>query len=183
MCEPATIAAISIGLSAVSTGAGLYAQNQQMHAQADANQTQYENQMTAYRANLANIEVTRNQMGEDATQKVNDNNAQARKATATATAAAGEAGVSGTSVDALLRDLAGQAGFDNTNVETNYLRQNTALNGQRENAFNQTASNINQLKTPTAPDYLGAGLRLGSSALGTYGNYQQQQAVLAGRKG
>lgn len=183
MCEPATIAMAAFALTAASTGASLYAQNQQAKAQESANRTQYENSMTAYRANLANTEATRNQLQQDVTEQVNMNNRAGRKAAATATTAAGESGVSGTSVDALLRDLRGQAGQDNANAETNYLRQDAALNAKRENIFNGTASDINSLRTPTMPDYLGATLRLGSAGLGAYSGYQRDQAILAGKKG
>ena len=182
MCEPTTIAIAGLALSAASTGAGLYAQNQQMKAQSRANQQQYENSMTAYRANLANVEVTRNQMAADASQKVNENNAASSAAQATAMVSAGEAGVAGLSVDALLRDLAGEAGYDNTNVEENYLRQNTALNSKRENLFNDTTSTINMLPAPQAPDYLGAAFRIGQAGMTAYGQYQRADAIKRGDK-
>lgn len=173
MCEPATIAMIA--LSVASTGATLYGQKQVEKQQDQANKTQYENDMTAYRANLANIEVTRGQLQQDASQKTNENNAASRAAQATARTSAGEAGVAGLSVDALLRDLAGEAGYDNTNVEENYLRQNAGLNSQRENAYNTTASRINSLKTPTAPDYIGAGLKIAGAGLDGYNTTQKKR--------
>lgn len=180
MCEPTTIAYAAFALTAASTAGSLYAQGKQAQSQSKAQWQQYENDMTAYRANLANIEVTRNQMQADATQKVNDNNAASRAAQATARVSAGESGVSGLSVDALLRDLAGEAGYDNTNVEENYLRQNTALNAKRENIYNATASDINVMQTPQGPDYFGAGLRLGQAALGTYAQTQRADAIRRG---
>lgn len=182
MCEPTTIAWASFALTAASTGAGLYAQSQQAQAQSKAQWQQYENDMTAYRANLANVEVTRNQMAADATQKVNENNAASRAAQATARVSAGESGVSGLSVDALLRDLAGEAGYDNTNVEANYLRQNTALNAKRENIYNSTVSDINTMQTPQGPDYFGAGLRLANAGLDSYKYYRREDAILRGVK-
>lgn len=173
MCGPAAVPIAMLGISAVGTAASISAQSQQQKAQDAFNQRQYENDMTAYRGNLANIEVQRNQAREDAVAQKQQNDMAGRRATATATTAAGEAGVSGTSVDALLRDLAGQAAYDNTNVDENYLRQDRALNAQRENAFNSTASQINQLRPSMSPDYLGAGLRIGQAAAGAYSQYQQ----------
>lgn len=180
MCNPAAIAYVGLAITAASAAAQIDAQNKNTKAQAQANQTQYEGQMTAYRSNLANIEVTRGQMESDVTQKVNENNAASRAAQATARVSAGEAGVSGLSVDALLRDLAGEAGYDNTNVEENYLRQNTALNAKRENAFNSTASAINTLTTPQAPDYIGAGLRVAQSGLSAYQDERRRDAIVRG---
>jgi hypothetical protein len=174
------MAIAALALTAASTGASLYTQNQQMHAQEDANQKQYDNTMTAYRTNLANIEVSRNQATADATQKLTENNAAGRAAQASATVAAGEGGISGTSVNSLLRDLAGRAAYDNTNVEENYLRQNQSLNAKRENVFNSTVSDINQLQTPQAPDYLGAAFRIGSAGLNAYGQTQKYEAIKRG---
>lgn len=182
MCEPTTIAMVGLALTAASTYAQVDAQKKQMHATERANEAQYQGAMTAYRGNLANIEVTRGQMAADATQKTNENNAASRAAQATALTSAGENGVSGLSVGALLRDLAGQAGYDNTNVETQYLRQNEALNVKRENAFNMTSSEINSLKTPAAPDYAGAALRLGQAGTNAYANVQRGNAIKAGDK-
>ncbi|QFP93683.1 internal virion protein [Ralstonia phage P-PSG-11-1] len=173
MCGPAAIPIAMLVITGASTAASISAQQQQQKAQDSFNQREYENKMTAYRGNLANIEVQRNQAQDDAAAQKQQNDMAAQRATATATTAAGEAGVSGTSVDALLRDLAGQAAYDNTNVDENYLRQDRALNAQRENAFNGTVSQINQLRPSMSPDYLGAGLRIGQAAVGAYGQYQQ----------
>lgn len=183
MCEPATIAYMTLALAAASSAAQVSAQKQQVKAQDTANQQQYDNTMTAYRQNLANIEATRGQLAQDASEKINENNKAGRAAAATATVAGGEAGVAGLSVDALLRDLRGEAAYDNTNVEANYLRSNASLNAQRENVNNTTTSDINSLRSAPMPDYLGAGLRIGQAGLGAYAGYQQQQAILKGQKG
>lgn len=181
MCGPA-IPLIGLAITAASTAYSVDAQQKQAKAQDQSNQVQFQNSMTAYRSNLASIEVQRNQMQEDATEKVNRNNAAGRAATAQARVAAGEAGVSGLSVDALLRDLAGEAAYDNTNVEENYLRNNVALNAKRENAYNMTASEINSLRTPVAPDYVGAGLRIADAGLNAYRGYQNSSSIQRGER-
>jgi hypothetical protein len=157
----------------VAAAGAAYAQNKQADAQTAANQQQYENDMNAYRNNLANLEVQRNQQQQDATEQINMNNQAGRQATATATVAAGEAGVSGTSVDALLAELAGRAAYDNVNVEENLLRQDHAINVQRENAHNGVVSQVNSYRTPTMPDYLGSGLKIGQGAVDSYSLYQR----------
>jgi hypothetical protein len=169
-------------MAAAGTAAQVDSQNKQVKAQDRANETQYENSMTAYRHNLSNIETTRGQLQEDATQKVNENNAASRAAQATARVSSGEAGVAGLSVDALLRDLAGEARYDNTSVEQNYLRQNESLNSKRENAYNMNASDINGLRTPQAPDYAGAALRIGQAGMSAYGQTQRANAIQRGDK-
>lgn len=175
MCGPAAIPIAMLAITAVSSAASIQSQQSAQKSQDAYNQQQADNTMTAYRHNLANVEVQRTQARDDAVSQEQQNNKAGRSAVATATTAAGEAGVSGLSVDALLRDLAGQAGYDNTNVEENYLRQNTALNAQRENVYNNTVSQFSSLKPSQSPDYLSAGLRIGSAAAGAYGQTKVNQ--------
>ena len=64
----------------------------------------------------------------------------------------------------------------NTSVDTNYQNIESAINNQRENIGINTASQVNQLKTPAMPDYFTAGLRIGdaiyrgSKGMGPTGN-------------
>lgn len=177
MCDP-----VSAGLAIASIVASTYAQKQQADAQESMNERTYQSQMTAYNANIvkgnqdyANINATKQQEAEKASQKLIDNNAIARRDMAKATVASGEAGVSGVSVDALLAELGGKAGAANSTVETNYLRTDRALEVDRENVYASgmnnwanTASAINSLKTPVQPDYIGAGLKIGSIGYDMY---------------
>jgi hypothetical protein len=158
MCEIMTALAIA---SAVG---GVYQQDQAAKAQTKSNQQTYDNQMQAYRFNQANNQFTRLQEAENlATTKVT-NNAAARKAMSTARVSAGEGGVTGLSVDALMADLAARAGVDNTTAEVNYLRRDRAIEADGMNNWASTASNINKLQTPQSPDYLGAALKIGGAA-------------------
>ena len=79
--------------SIASTAATVYTQDQTAKAQTRANQQQYDNTMTAMRFNLANANVTKQQEAENASQKIIENNAQARRDQSKATVAAGEAGL------------------------------------------------------------------------------------------
>jgi hypothetical protein len=179
MCEPTTLVAAALALTTASTAATIYSQQQAADAQAATNQRQYENQMTAYKANLlqsnvdlANLNRLKQQEAEDTSAKKITANAETRRDMAKATVAAGEAGVSGLSVDALLAELGGKGGTANTNIETNYLRKDMALEQDRANIYTsktnnwaQTASAINSLKTPVQPDYIGAGLRIAGAGV------------------
>jgi len=160
MCEPTTI---MTALKVASAVGGLYAQQQQQQQQERYNQQVYDNQMQTYRMNQANSNFDRVQEAENlATTKVS-NDAAARRARATAVTAAGESGVSGLSVDALLSELSGMSGRDNVNAEVNYLRRDRAIQADAYNNYANTASAINKLETPKAPDYLGAALKIGTS--------------------
>ena len=161
MCEPTTMLT---ALSIASSAAGVYQQQQTMKAQERANQQNYDNQMQAYRYNQANSNFTRIQEAENlATTKV-ANSAAERRAQATATTRAGEGGVSGLSVDALIAEIGARAGEDSSNAETNYLRRDRAIQADAYNNWANTASNINKMETPKAPDYLGAALKIGTAA-------------------
>ena len=160
MCEPATAMLV---LSVASTAAGLYGQQQQAKAQNAYNEQQAKNTMEAYRANIAQTNLMQSQEQAAATQKINENNRAAEVARAKALVSAGESGISGLSVDALLADLSGEQARYNESVNQNYQNASMAIDNQRTNAQVNAASQINSLKTPQSPDYLGAGLRIGQA--------------------
>lgn len=178
MCTPMSLAVAAVAMTAASSVSSVIAQQQQAQETADA-QNKYnrqieQNQLIARNQNLAGLEMERKTAFQDATEQINQNTLAARKAEATARVSAGEAGLSGLSVDSLLRDLAGQAGYDNATATENYLRQNTNINFRRENAQNEAVSAVNSVRQPTIqrPDYLGAALRIGQSGANAYAYYK-----------
>lgn len=160
MCLPALPAPLMTALSIASTAASVVGQMSQANAQAQANRQQYENTMTAYRANMAQVELGKIQERDAAVQKLNENNLDARRATATALTTSGENGVSGLSVDAFLADIGSKRSVYNQSVRTNYENRVAQLDLQRENVYANAASSINGLKTPATPDYLGGALKI-----------------------
>lgn len=156
MCNPTAIAVMQIA-SAVG---GVVAQQQASDGQAAANQRQYENTMRAYAANVNQTNLEQQQEREASMQKLEENNIRARAASSHAAVAAGEAGVSGLSVDAIMSDIGTKQGRYNNSVVTNYQRAEGAIANQRENIYANAASTINGLKTPAMPDYLGATLKI-----------------------
>lgn len=154
MCDVIT------ALTVASTVASVTAQQQQADYQEQVNRRQYDNIMQARAANINQTNLAHMQEREAASQKIEQNNLNARAAEAKAVTAAGESGVGGISVGALLDDLSMRQGRYTSSVVTNYQNAEGALNNQRENIQANAASAINGLKTPAAPDYLGAGLRV-----------------------
>ena len=154
---------IMTALSIASSIGSVVAQQQAASAQEAANQRQYENIMQARAANINQTNLMQQQEREGAMQKLEQNNLRARAAQSTAAVSAGESGISGLSVDALLADLGTQQNRFNTSVDTNFDRSTQAIAIQRDNASINAASQINQLKTPQAPDYFGAALRIGTA--------------------
>lgn len=166
MCDPMTGMLV---LTAASTGMQVYQQQQAADLQEQANQRQYQNTMKAMAANVNQTNAEHMQQREAAMQKLDENNMQARASRSTAQVSAGESGISGMSVDALLSDLGNRQQRFNSSVTTNYQNAEMAINNQRENIGIDAASQINSLKTPAMPDYAGAALRIGT-ALNDYYN-------------
>lgn len=160
MCEPTTA---MLAITAGASLANLFQQQQAAKAQDASNQRQAENTMTAYKANLAQTNLMQQQEAAAASQKINENNKAAAAAEARATVSAGESGISGLSVDALLGELAGKQASYNDSVMQNYENASMAIDNQRTNLQVNAASQINSLKTPQQPDYLGTALRIGQS--------------------
>ncbi len=160
MCNATALFALSVA----STLADVEGQRQQAKAQNDYNNQQAKNAMEAYKANIAQTNLKQSQEHAAATQKINENNRAAEAAKATALVSAGESGISGLSVDALLANLSGEQARYNESVNQNYQNASMAIDNQRTNAQVEAASQINSLKTPQSPDYLGAALRIGEAA-------------------
>lgn len=173
MCDPVTAIAVgSLALTAASTGAQVYQQQQAQKQQENYNKQQYENTMTAYRYNNAAINQKQQLERDAASQKITENNIKAREAQSKALTSAGESGVGGLSVGALLSELAGERGRYNFSVERNYEGAYYGLDAERMNNWSSSASQINQLKTPQTPDYFGAGLRIANAGMSSYGFYK-----------
>lgn len=161
MCMEPTTAALVItsAMSALS----LNAQQQQVKYQNAQNEQQYKNAIAARDANINQTNLEMVQERENAMQKLEQNNLRADAAKSTASTAAGENGVSGLSVGALLDDLAMNQSRYNTSVETNYDRSMVAIENQRQNANTSAANIIAGMKSPGMPDYATAGLRIGNA--------------------
>lgn len=159
MCDPVSMTVLTVA----STVASLSAQQQAADAQGQSNQRQYENTMRAYRENVNQTNLMQQQEREGSLQKVEDNNMKARAAASTAAVAAGENGISGLSVDALLGDISFDQNRYDSSVQTNFDNAQGAIRNQRENVYANAASQINGLQTPAAPDYLGAALKIGQA--------------------
>lgn len=173
MCLPALALTpgLMTGLQIASSAFGLVSQMRTQSAQEEANRRNYENQMQAYRFNQANANFQKVQESENLAAKKVDINADVARKQATARVAAAEGGVDGLSVDALLAEIAGSGGRAITNAETNYLRTDRAIEADKMNSWSSAATNIGNLKTPEAPNYLGTGLKIATAV----DNYKRGQ--------
>jgi hypothetical protein len=117
------------------------------------------------------------QEGEAATQKTLEQAREGAAARSRALAAAGEAGVSGLSVNALLTDFMGQEARYRESVATNlgYSKDQLAseMEGVRAQAQGRIASIQPYMRQPVdSPNYFGAAMRVGGNALDAYNKYR-----------
>jgi hypothetical protein len=147
-------------LTVASAGAGLLGQQQMADAQKQSNNNQYHNAIIARSQNANQVNLERMQAGDQAGQKINENNMAMRQAQSVVVA---RAGPSGLSVEQLLANLGTRGANYNDSVNQNLDRTNMSLNNQLENINTRTSSDINNLKTPAMPDYLGTALKIGQA--------------------
>lgn len=140
---------------------GLAQQDQAVSAQNQFNDQQRQNTIHAMNENLSQIELAKQQATTQAGQKQFENTIAMQKAQSTARTTAGENGVAGLSVDALLSEIEASGLRYNDSVSANLKDSIDNLNTQRTSASRNAASQVNQLKAPQAPDYIGAALRIG----------------------
>lgn len=164
MCEPTTIAAVTLAMAAASAAAQVKAQQDAADAQSKSNERQRQTTLATAANNNTQVNLQGQQTREQAIQKMNENNRQAAIGIGKATAAGGASGVEGNSVDALLGDLSGTKTRYNQSVVANYDSSVAALENQRLNVYASAANTINGLSTPVQPDYLSAGLKIGQAA-------------------
>jgi len=174
MCEPVTIA---MGIAAAEQAVQMYGKARQAKdSQVAANQlavTTANNANAAARSDYQQLALNDLQASAQTSQAIQDNNIQAAQATASARVAAGESGVAGLSVDALLADLGGQAGANNNNLLYNNSLDRQQNNLQRTASHNRAASRINTSQAKRyrgvgAADYIGSALSVGSAGFDAY---------------
>jgi len=160
---------ISAGLGAASAGSSIYGQRQQAKTQAKVQANASAAERERYLREVSSMRVQQGQEEVAAAQRVNESARKAREARATARVSAGEAGVAGLSVDALINDLTREEA--NYNFATQQQLQMSDVNrtlqlGDAGLGFTNNMLRIN--KPIEQPDYLGAAISGAQTGLSTY---------------
>ena len=160
---------ISAGLGAASAGSSIYGQRQQAKTQAKVQANASAAERERYLREVSSMRVQQGQEEVAAAQRVNESARKAREARATARVSAGEAGVAGLSVDALISDLTREEA--NYNFATQQQLQMSDVNrtlqlGDAGLGFTNNMLRIN--KPIEKPDYLGAAISGAQTGLSTY---------------
>lgn len=171
MCDP--MALIGTALSVAQTAFEFSAAQEQADQQ---NEMVRVNQRNANNALVKEYQATQTRQIQEedaaAVQK-QDVAREARAARATTMAAAGEAGVSGLSVDALLADIYGKEATtkDRVTQNTGFTVQN--LTSEMDGFKAKAQDRINSMPWANQPSPFAAALKIGGAGLNGYSQYQR----------
>ena len=136
-------------------------------AQAQANASKAERQR--YLQEVSSMRVQQGQEQVAAAQRINESAKKAREARATARVSAGEAGVAGLSVDALINDLTREEAEYNFATQQQLEMNDVGRQMQLQNAGLGFTNNMLRINRPIEqPDYLGAALSGAQTGMSTY---------------
>jgi hypothetical protein len=164
----AALTAITIGLAVASGVANAVGQAEAASAQEEANKA---SQGLIVRNQALQIQSLQNQEDEDvkkATEAQFDQQREENAAIAKARVSAGESGVAGLSVDALLNDLNFQGNENSFDIAENLDFKKRQRQLEVDGIGITSESQINQLPAVQSPDYLGIALNTGAQAFGAY---------------
>ncbi len=166
MCEPTTIA---IALGVAQAGTTVIGQRQAAKTQekVQANASKAERQRYLHEVSSMRIQQGQEQVA--AAQRLQESTKKAREARATARVSAGEAGVAGLSVDALINDLTRKEAEYNFNTQKQLQMSDVNRTMQLEQAGLGFTNNMLRINKPIEqPNYLGAALSGAQTGLSTH---------------
>jgi hypothetical protein len=161
------LALIGTVLSAV---VGYMGQQQQYEAQ----KQQYQNNREASNKAAVNTYTSQQnralQERKAASQETQNLNIEAMRGRSTAEVAAGEAGVTGLSVDALINDYYGQQGRYERTLSNNYQMNADYLRGEMDATQAQAEGRINSVEQPIRPSFADAAVRILGAGIEAFGS-------------
>lgn len=184
MC-PVTSTTLALASLAVTTAGAVttyVGQTQQADAQAKhqqnlMDQTQ-ENADKAYRQEVSQINRRVIEEQDAAGSKLTENAIGAAKARSRARVSAGESGVSGLSVDALMADFSRQEQKYRYGVQSNLKRTTDQAQMEKKGAATRGQSRVNSAFSSTRPiskpSFLQPALQIGAGGLDTYDRYLKE---------
>ena len=166
MCSPI---AAAIGLGAAQTGVSLVGQSQAASAQAKAQAQASVAERQRYLQEVSSMRVQQGQEQIAAAQQIQKAQQRAREARATARVSAGESGVAGLSVDALVNDLSRQEAEYRFATQQQTQMADVGRQMQLQNAGLAFTNNMLSINRPIQrPDFLGSALSGATTGLATY---------------
>ncbi len=167
------MALATFAISAASAGAGFMAQREQADQQ---NRYAAENRNNALRAfEDRNVDINRRitQEREAAANERFESGLKARSTRATNEVAAGEAGISGLSLEGLLADIDNAQSRYVGTVDQNLDWTEQQLASEKRGAGAQTVDRINSVRRAERPSLLNLGLQIGTAAVNSATSYNR----------
>lgn len=172
MCD--FIAVLGLAISAAQGVMQYQAQQAQYEQQERIYEQNRLNALAAFRDQQQATNIRQIQEQETAAQERMDTALEARAARATAMTAAGESGVTGFSVEHLMRDYYAREQRFNDRVDTNLDWTMQQLQLEKKQQGYRALDRINSVPRGTPPSFGDAALRIAAGGLNTLTNYQQR---------
>ena len=165
MCPPI----IAVGLGIAQMGAQISGQRQMAKTQAKVQANASAAERQRYLQEVSSMRVQQGQEQVAAAQRINESAKKAREARATARVSAGEAGVAGLSVDALINDLTREEAEYSFATQQQLQMNDVGRSMQLQNAGLGFTNNMLRINKPIEkPDYLGAAISGAQTGMSTY---------------
>lgn len=174
MCEPTTLAIASFALSAVSSVAAYQQGSAQAKMQTQQHEQNQRNAQAALRDSYIAIQNRQQQEAQSAAQQIEERRRESVRQMSSAYAAAGEAGVSGFSVQSILADIGATASRDISTIEQNRDWSLDQLNSEMAGARNQAMGQMNATAPGVKPSAWATAFQIGAAATNSYSGYVQQ---------
>lgn len=166
MCDPVTMGVMAV----TSTFMQYQAAQQQAKAQTQLYNMNKAAAIKSMQSDQTALGLQAQQNADAASQQINDRRLEALRQSSTATVAAGEAGVSGFSVERVLRDISGASSKDVSTIQQNLDWNNQQIQSQMVGVTNDTQSRINSVQKGVKPSLLGTIFKAGIGGAESYGN-------------
>lgn len=171
MCSPVALLASSLAMSGVQAVVGFQAANAQYASGMEAYRQNAENASLATANTYSNLNIRAQQEGKAHAQAAQAAEVEKAQAVASAEVAAAAGGVSGLSVDAVLRDVYAQAGRNEVAADTNLRMSRDYIAGEMKAAEAGGQGQINSMPIPEKPSFTPFLLQGFASGLGAYSNH------------
>lgn len=165
------MAAASFALGAAQAVSGYMGQSAQARAQERQFAANRAAAIAARNENFASLQLRRDQEREATDQELFNLSRNAAEGRGTAVTAAGEAGVTGASVDELLADMYGRQGEAAQAQKSNFKAESTQIDAQMRGEAAAAENRINSVPRGQQPSFLDAALRIGSAGVSAYDLY------------
>lgn len=172
MCDPVSITTATLGVLSA------YGQQSAAEANAAAQDNAYKqnriNALASMREDYKQVGTRQIQEADAAAQRTQERQAQARREEASARVGAGEAGITGISVEGILRDIAGLSLQDTDAINQGSDWNINQLQAEKSGISTATQGRISSQSKGSAPSKWSMGLGIATAGVNSYSGYMNR---------